>query len=102
MWTLLAVLVPAIPLLIDSAMALVHGIRNSSYRAALRPVRDDVLRWLLFIAFLPYESQLMLDAILTTLRRLFTRKNLLQWTTAARTVRIFGDEEQRPPPRWLK
>ena len=43
MWTPLAVLVPAIPLLIDSAMALVHGIRNSSYRAALRPVRDDVL-----------------------------------------------------------
>ncbi|MFN2136704.1 MAG: hypothetical protein ACK2UK_12170, partial [Candidatus Promineifilaceae bacterium] len=92
MWTLLAVLVPMIPLLIDSAVALVHDIRNSSYRAALRPVRDDVFRWLLFIAFLPYESQLMLDAILTTLRRLFTHKNLLQWTTAARTVRIFGDE----------
>ena len=29
---------------------------------------------------------------MTTLRRLVTRKNLLQWTTAARTVRIFGDE----------
>ena len=68
MWTLLAVLVPAIPPLIDSSIALVHGIKNSSYRAALRPVRDDVLRWLLFIAFLPYESQLMIDAILTTLR----------------------------------
>ncbi len=91
-WTLLTVLVTAIPLLIDSAIALVYGIRNSSYRAALRPVRDDVLRWLLFIAFLPYESQLMLDAVLTTLLRLFTRKNLLQWTTAARTVRMFGDE----------
>ena len=37
-------------------------------------MRDDALRWLLFIAFLPYESQLMLDAILTTLRRLFTRQ----------------------------
>ena len=91
-WTLLAVLTPAIPPLVNTAVALVHGIKNSSYRAALRPVRDDALRWLLFIAFLPYESQLMLDAILTTLRRLFTRKNLLQWTTAARTVRIFGDE----------
>ena len=91
-WTLLAVLMPAIPPMVNTAVALVQGIKNSSYRAALRPVRDDALRWLLFIAFLPYESQLMLDAILTTLRRLYTRKNLLQWTTAARTVRLFGDE----------
>ncbi len=91
-WSLLAVLTPAILPLINTAIALVHGARTSSFRAALRPVRDDALRWLLFIAFLPYESQLMLDAILTTLRRLFNRRNLLQWTTAAHTVRIFGDE----------
>ncbi len=92
MWTLLAVLTPAIPPLVNTASAFVHGFQNSSLREALRPVRDDALRWLLFIAFLPYESLLMLVAILTTLGRLFTRKNLLEWTTATRTVRLFGDE----------
>ena len=35
----------------------------------------------------------MLEAIATTLVRLsLTRRRLLQWTTAARTVRLFGDE----------
>ncbi|MDI9549580.1 MAG: glucoamylase family protein [Chloroflexota bacterium] len=91
-WTLLAALTPAVPPLFNAALALAHGVKNSSYRAALRPLRDDALRWLLFVAFLPYEAQLMLDAILTTLGRLFTRKDLLQWTTAAHTVRVFGDE----------
>ncbi|MBW7883183.1 MAG: carbohydrate-binding protein, partial [Caldilineaceae bacterium] len=92
MWTLLAVLTPAIPLLTNVAVALVHATKNLSYRAELRSVRDDALRWLLYIAFLPYEAQFMLDAILTTLQRLFTRKNLLQWTTAARTVHMFAGE----------
>lgn len=92
LWTLLALLTTSLPLLVNSALALVRGSKDFSYRAVVLPVRDDALRWLLFIAFLPYESQLMLDAILTTLLRLFTRKNLLEWTTAARTVRIFGDE----------
>jgi cyclic beta-1,2-glucan synthetase len=91
-WTLFAVLTPAIPPLLNTTLALIHGVQNASWQAALRPVRDDSLRWLLFIAFLPYESQLMLVAIVTTLRRLITRRNLLQWTTAAHTVRIFGDE----------
>ncbi len=91
-WTLLAVLMPAILPMLNTAIDLVHGAKNSSLQAALRPVRDDALRWLLFLAFLPYESMLMLIAIVTTLRRLSTRKDLLQWTTAARTVRIFGDE----------
>ena len=91
-WTLFTLLTPAVPPLINTALALIHGVRNASWRAALHPVRDDALRWLLFIAFLPYESQLMLAAIVTTLRRLFSRRNLLQWTTAAHTVRIFGDE----------
>ena len=91
-WTLFAMLTPAIPPLVNIAVALVHGFRQSSYRAALLPVRDDAIRWLLFVAFLPYESLLMIVAILTTLRRLVTHKDLLQWTTAARTVRLFGDE----------
>lgn len=91
-WTLFAVLMPATPSLLDTAVALAHGVKASSYHTVLRPVRDDALRWLLFIAFLPYESLLMIIAIATTLRRLLTHKDLLQWTTAARTAHLFGDE----------
>ena len=91
-WTLFAVVTPAIPLLFNNALSLALDFGRPSFRIPWRPLRDDAIRWLLFVAFLPYESQLMLDAITTTLRRLVTRKNLLQWTTAARTVRIFGDE----------
>ena len=91
-WTLFAVLMPAIPSLVDTAVALARRVKASSYHAALRPVRDDALRWLLFIAFLPYESLLMIIAIATTLRRLLTHRNMLQWTTAARTAHLFGDE----------
>ena len=44
-WTLLAALTPAVPPLFNAALALAHGVKNSSYRAALRPLRDDALRW---------------------------------------------------------
>jgi cyclic beta-1,2-glucan synthetase len=64
-----------------------------AWRVAKKTLRNQAVRWLLFLAFLPYEALLMVDAIGTTLIRLFVRRRkLLQWTTAARTVRIFGDE----------
>ncbi|MDY7079666.1 MAG: glucoamylase family protein [Chloroflexota bacterium] len=52
-----------------------------------------VLRWLLALAFLPYETLIMVDAIASTLVRLtITHKRLLQWTTTAHTIRLFGKE----------
>ncbi len=51
---------------------LISGVRNSFYRACLT-----------FI-FLPYQAYMMADAIIRTLYRVFiSRKNLLEWTTAA-------------------
>ncbi|MFN8489340.1 MAG: glucoamylase family protein [Caldilineaceae bacterium] len=95
-WTLLGLLTPAFSLITGLITTLIHGLRSPdgvSWSGVLRSLQDRGIRWLLFLAFLPYEALLNLDAIATTLVRLWvTRRHLLEWTTAARTVRIFGDE----------
>ncbi|MBE2198904.1 MAG: cellobiose phosphorylase [Anaerolinea sp.] len=93
-WTLVGLLLPGVALLTAAFMALSRFVRGGSWREVQAPVRHSGLRWLLQIAFLPYEALLNLDAIVTTLGRLiFTRQRLLQWTTAARVSHIFGDEQ---------
>jgi cyclic beta-1,2-glucan synthetase len=91
-WTLAGLLLSATPFVtrvIDELAALLAS-DNKGY-AAFRSIRNDALRWLLALAFLPYETALMLNAILITLWRLLvSHKHLLQWTTAADTVRFFG------------
>jgi hypothetical protein len=47
-------------------------------------LKTQLMQSLLILEFLPYQAQLMLDAVLRTLVRvLITRKNLLEWVTAA-------------------
>jgi cyclic beta-1,2-glucan synthetase len=48
------------------------------------------------VVFLPYEATSALGAIFTTLYRLvLSRHHLLQWTTAAQTVHLFGLKARR-------
>ena len=55
-------------------------------RRSLEAFAESQLHVLLFLAFLPYSSLLMLDAISRTMRRVFfTRTRLLEWQTAAET-----------------
>ncbi|MCB0061241.1 MAG: hypothetical protein KDE19_03970, partial [Caldilineaceae bacterium] len=93
-WTILAMLTPAFSLLAGVVMgigAAVGGTSGTMWERFFQPVRNNALRWLLFIAFLPHESLLILDAVARTLVRVFiTRQKLLEWTTAARAVRLFG------------
>ncbi|CAN5406137.1 hypothetical protein BH10CHL1_BH10CHL1_00970 [soil metagenome] len=100
-WTALGLVTPAFSLIIGALTGLVHSLRSkkdvnqggSAWRAVIKSLRDNALRWLLYLAFLPYETLVLLDAIFITLGRVFfTRRNLLQWTTAEHTVRLFGDE----------
>lgn len=96
-WTLLGALTPGLPLLIAALRGLWQLIwstdRPGAWRRMQNALTDGAIRWLLFLAFLPYEALLFGDAIGATLVRLYIRRRkLLQWTTAARTVRIFGDE----------
>ncbi len=71
-----------------------------SIRKPLRwPGRSPGQHWLraLFgLVFLPYETIMKLHAVAVTLFRLtITRKNLLEWTSAANTSRMFGGNTKR-------
>ncbi len=83
-WTLLGLFTAAIPLATTILSSLRRLFDGATWTELARPVRDAALRWVLFLAFLPYESALTMTAILTTLwRLLISRRNLLQWQTAA-------------------
>ncbi|HSM57816.1 MAG TPA: glucoamylase family protein [Candidatus Sulfomarinibacteraceae bacterium] len=93
LWTFLGLLAPAASLATGVVMALARGFGGALWGEAFRPLRNSAVRWLLFLAFLPYEALLITDAVLTTIWRLLVaRRNLLQWTTAAHAARLFGDD----------
>ena len=96
LWTVIGAAVVGVPLITLSVSAVVEGARNrGGMRENARGLRDDALRWLLTLAFMPYQVLITIDAIGSTLARLFvTHRHLLQWTTAAHTVRLFGRRMQ--------
>ena len=93
LWTVLALLTPAVAVATTIFGGIVRVLGGASLAQVAQPVRDATIRWLLFLAFLPYETLLNLDAIgVTLLRLVVTRRHLLQWTTAAHTTHLFGQE----------
>ncbi|HJQ13104.1 MAG TPA: hypothetical protein VJ830_00035, partial [Anaerolineales bacterium] len=68
-----------------------HSFSRKHSTVISRPIRLATLRSLFEIIFLPHEALVVLDAIITTLVRLFiTHRHMLQWVSAAHTVQIFG------------
>ena len=90
-WSVLALIALSVPFLISAINQFADISPENGWNVARRRsfVRET-LRWVCSIVFLPYEAFLSLDAILTTLFRLARRKHLLQWTTAASTMQLFG------------
>jgi len=93
-WTAAALAVPALPLFQLLIGTVVGCARNRSLDALKRlpdSVPPAVAQVLLWVVFLANQSRLLLDAIGLTLVRLFvTRKNLLEWETAASTELRLG------------
>ncbi|WP_240695913.1 GH36-type glycosyl hydrolase domain-containing protein [Candidatus Chloroploca sp. Khr17] len=89
-WTCLALAPLAAPLAFDlvaaaRAAALEPG-NMGALRARVRELQLSALRLALNVAFLPDQTVLNLDAIARTLTRtLITRRNLLEWETAAQS-----------------
>jgi cyclic beta-1,2-glucan synthetase len=96
LWTVIGLAVVGVPLAMLGISAVVEGtVSGGGIVENLRGLRDDALRWLLTLAFMPYQVLITVDAIGSTLVRLIiTRRHLLQWTTAAHTVRLFGRQMQ--------
>ena len=96
LWTVLVFAALGVPVLTSVLRGFMQVIGGEPTGAAFRPATWDVVRWLLAVAFLPYEAYFSLDAIFTTLYRMvISKRNLLQWTTAAQTARLFGEQDHR-------
>ncbi len=92
-WTLAGALVLAFPLLTGFWTALGRRLNRQPVRQTESSLKNNFFRWLLALAFLPYEAQLAADAILRTLVRLaITHRNMLVWTTSAQAARRLGDK----------
>ncbi len=89
-WTVFIVLTIGLPALLPLIAAVIPRRAGVNARSHLRALRKDI--WLaasltaFLITFLAHQAWLMIDAIGRTLFRLcVSRRNLLQWVTAAQT-----------------
>ncbi|MCW3016999.1 MAG: glycosyltransferase (phosphorylase)/cyclic beta,2-glucan synthetase, partial [Solirubrobacterales bacterium] len=93
-WTLLGLMVPALPLLQLAIGSAIQAVRGGTIAPFLR-WRDSVPAMLgqagMSIAFLANQAKNLTDAIVRTVVRLYiTHTNLLEWETAASTERRLG------------
>ena len=82
-WTALALAAPAAYLFTDLVTGLAQGRRRGVLQGVMKRLADHAGRWLLAVAFLVSDSAIALSAIFTTLMRLATKRELLEWTAAA-------------------
>jgi cyclic beta-1,2-glucan synthetase len=89
-WTAFIIVTIALPALLPMIAAVIPARKGISVRSHLYALRSDI--WLaaaqtaFLITFLAHQAWLMADAVTRTLFRLFvSRRNLLQWVTAAQT-----------------
>jgi cyclic beta-1,2-glucan synthetase len=92
LWMLVALSPYLIPVVTNLIAELSHSFSSKQHSTVVtRPLRLAALRSLFEIIFLPHEAIIIMDAIFTTLTRLFiTHKRMLQWVSAAHTVQLFG------------
>lgn len=94
-WTLLILLVSAFTLVKSIVTSFSARFLKSASLNVWTTIKTVLNRWLLWVAFLPYEALSMVDAIAATLvRLLISHQRLLQWQTSAHTVRIFGQQRK--------
>jgi cyclic beta-1,2-glucan synthetase len=99
-WTGIAVLVLAAPMLTEAMGGLLSANRLSALPPAVQGVTLRLLPasalWILHVALLSHRAVVFADAILRTLVRLHRRRRLLEWTSAARVARaLVGTESRR-------
>ncbi len=97
-WTLMALGTLLVPLFGESTVAIVAAItapdRPGGHWRHLVPWRklgDAARRFVITVAFMPFEALVVLRSVFTTLYRLFvSRRRLLQWRTAAQSARALA------------
>jgi len=83
-WLLIAILAVVCPILFDVSEAVISPVRGISLSGEMENGKIVIEQFFLIFAFLTYQAYLMLDAIIRTLYRLlFSKRNMLEWQTAA-------------------
>lgn len=94
-WTLLVLLVTAFPLFKNIVTSISSRFIIGAKANLLTNISSAFYRWIFWLIFLPYESLIMVDAIISTIVRVFiSHERLLQWETASHTIRILGKERK--------
>src|SRR5450755_599724 len=88
LWTAFVCTTLALPALLPAFAAIIPHRAGIKLRSHVRALRKDVVlaacQFLLLLTFMAHQAWSMIDAIARTLFRLFlSRRNLLQWVTAA-------------------
>jgi len=90
-WMAFALSPYLIPIFTNFFAELRHSFSRQTSGAESHPLRSATLRSFFEVVFLPHESLIILDAITTALMRMcVTHTRMLQWTTAAHSVKVFG------------
>ena len=90
-WMIFAIAPYLISIIINFIAQIQHILSRQPSNITTHPLRLAALRSLFEIIFLPHESFIILDAVVTTLFRIFIQhKKMLEWVTAAHTVQVFG------------
>ena len=93
-WTIAGAFVLAVPVLTGFFGALRRRLSGQPARQTEASLKNSFFRWLLALAFLPYEAQITADAIVQTLVRLgITHRGLLRWTTSDQVARRLVDRD---------
>ena len=87
-WTISGALVLAVPVLTGFYGALRQRLSGQPARQSEAGLINSLFRWLLSLAFLPFDALNAADAIVRTLVRLgITHRSLLRWTSSDQDVR---------------
>lgn len=83
-WIILSFIALISPLLFDISEAVIAPIKGISLSGKIKNWKVGIEQFFLIFSFVPHQAYLMTDAIIRTLYRLkITKKNLLEWQTAA-------------------
>lgn len=92
-WLALAFIALLCPIIFDVSEAVVSPIKGISLSGRLEGIKMAMEQVFLIFCFLPYQTYMMIDAIIRTLYRLFiSKRNLLEWQTAADVEARSGKE----------
>lgn len=104
-WTIAAVALLLIPSYLQALLALMRQWgsphRWTAVGQTIREFETSQVNVLVFLAFLPHQAMVTLDAIVRTVFRLtVTRRKLLEWETAAQSE--MENKKQTPVDRYLE